>query len=100
MDKEGNIQRHSQEKLLVYKSYLNNYLSLLTNTKWFNRIFIWEPFAGKGRDEQEIEGSALIAAKIIKNFRKKSGKEIRLFLNELDREHFNSLYVTWLPVSY
>ena len=33
MDKKGNIGEHSEEKLLVYRHYLENYLYVMTNTK-------------------------------------------------------------------
>ena len=89
MDKKGNIGRHSKEKLLVYKQYLVNYLYVLTNPnqRFYEKIFIWDIFAGKGKDEKGNKGSALIAAEVIKDFREK--KEILLFLNEL--KHFEIL---------
>lgn len=89
MNIEGLIEEHSQEKLLVYEKYLTAYLSVLANQTHFKYIFIWDILAGKGKDEKGVEGSALIAAKIIKEFRKT--KDIRLFLNELDEEKYNRL---------
>ena len=91
MDKRGNIPEHSQEKLLVYEKYLEAYLSVLTNQTHYGRIFIWDIFAGRGKDDKGTKGSALVAAEIIKNFRDKKKKDIRLFLNELDENNYEQL---------
>ncbi len=91
MDKEGQIKKHSQEKLLVYKKYLIEYLSVLTNQPYYNQILIWDIFAGKGKDDKGTKGSALIAAEQIKDFRDKTGKNIRLFLNELNKANYQQL---------
>ena len=93
MDTKERIQKHSQEKLLVYKKYLINYLSVLTNQSYYNQIFIWDIFAGKGKDDAGTEGSSIIAAKAIEDFRKEKGKDIQLFLNELNDEYFKQLKI-------
>lgn len=91
MDKSGNIKKHSKEKLLVYKKYLIEYLSVLTNQSYYDRIFIWDIFAGRGQDKQGVRGSALIAAQVIKDFREPKKNYIQLVLNELDEENYNRL---------
>ena len=84
------MQQHTKEKLLIYKEYLKNYLSVMCNTSRSN-IFIWEPFAGMGIDENNERGSALIAACVIKDFRDQHRKNIKLFLNELDGKKHKKL---------
>lgn len=91
MDKKGSINEHSREKLLVYKQYLINYLSILVNQRFYKKVFIWDIFAGKGKDDNGNKGSALIAAGIIKDFRNKKEKEIKLFLNEHKKENYDKL---------
>lgn len=74
----------------VYREYLINYLSVLTNSK-FNNISIWDIFAGKGKDDNGNEGSSIIAAKIIEDFRIKKEKNIKLYLNEKNQQFYKSL---------
>ena len=86
------MKQHTKEKLMIYREYLNNYLSVMCKTPWYRKIFVWEPFAGGGLDEDNEAGSALIAAAIIDGFRKNyRGTDIRLFLNELDKTRCQSL---------
>ena len=51
MNKKEQIKRHSKEKLNVYRSYLESYLSVMTHTP-FDPIVIIEPFAGCGKDAE------------------------------------------------
>ena len=80
--------KHTREKLQIYRIYLESYLSVLCNTKC-KSISVYEPFAGEGLYENNEIGSALIAIDIIRKFIKK--KKIRLFLNELDKKKFRKL---------
>lgn len=89
--KDKLIKEHSKLKLFVYREYLTNYLSVLCNQQFFDTIPIFDIFAGCGIDEEGTEGSAVIAAEIIKDFRDKSGKNILLFLNELNPAHYKKL---------
>ena len=94
MDKKGNIKEHSQEKLLLYKEYLTNYLSVLTNPKSNEGIVIWDAFAGSGKDDEDKhKGSALIAADLIKEYRNKTKKNILLRVNEKDEERSRKLKI-------
>lgn len=90
MDTKNIIQEHSQEKLTVFKSYLINYLSVMINVSFVKKIYVWDIFAGMGKDDNGNIGSALIAADIVKNFQDK-GKEIYLTVNELDKKRFQKL---------
>lgn len=87
MDKKGIIQEHSQIKLDIYKQYLESYLSIMLNTKYYYNIFIIEPFAGMGISENGKAGSALISKQVIDNliprFHEK-GKKVYLMLNDKD----------------
>lgn len=86
------MREHTEEKLTVYREYLKNYLYVMCNAKQYSRIFVWEPFAGGGLDEDNEAGSALIAAETIDGFRNNyRGTDIRLFLNELDKTRYQSL---------
>ena len=84
------MKAHTQEKLWVYREYLKNYLSVMCNTSHWSKIFIWEPFAGAGLDENNEKGSALIAAEMIDGFKKNNGN-VQLILNELDEEKYKRL---------
>lgn len=85
------MKEHTKEKLWVYREYLKNYLSVMSRTGR-QKIFVWEPFAGMGLDENKEMGSALIAARMIKAFREgKHRKNIQLFLNELDKKEYEEL---------
>ncbi len=75
---------HKKEKLLVYKEYLKAYLSILNNTKFYSRIFIWDIFAGDGT------GSPSIAINVIKNLNN-INKSIRLHLNDLNHDRYKEL---------
>lgn len=86
------MRQHTEEKLTVYREYLKNYLYVMCNAKQYSRIFVWEPFAGGGLDENREAGSALISSGIIDGFRKEHPEtDIRLFLNELDKTKCQSL---------
>ena len=87
---------HTQEKLAVYKEYLINYLSVMSNISYWN-IAVWEPFASEGVNTAGEKGSAMIAAETIKDFRAK--KDIRLFLNELNPKKHQRLERSTEPYS-
>ncbi len=89
---------HTQEKLAVYKEYLINYLSVMSNISYWN-IAVWEPFASEGVNTAGEKGSAMIAAETIKDFRVKKDKDIRLFLNELNPQKYQRLEKSMEPYS-
>ena len=94
MDKSNVIQEHGKEKLEIYKQYLKSYLSVLIKSKWWPQINIYDVFAGAGKDKNGTSGSALIAAEIINGYllsKSNNGTYLKLFVNELDKERFNSL---------
>jgi three-Cys-motif partner protein len=91
MDTSQTIQEHSKEKLSIFKTYLTNYLSVMVNVGFFEKIYIWDVFAGSGKDKHGNKGSAIIAAAIIKNFIKKHNKDIFFIANELDKKSFEKL---------
>ncbi len=70
------IRQHTKEKLLVYREYLKNYLSVMCNVPGWKTIYVWEPFAGRGIYNSGTKGSVLQAAEIIKEFRTDYGKDI------------------------
>ena len=96
MDKKGNIHPHSEEKLSIYREYLEGYLSVLANPskQIYETINIIELFAGSGISENEKSGSAVIAAKTIRKFyQKNAGRNMKLqfFLNEKSHEKCEAL---------
>ncbi len=85
MDKNNIIHEHSKIKLELYRLYLQRYLSILLVTTAFNNIDIYDIFAGCGISDNDEEGSAIIAAKFIKQAietKNKNNKTINLKLNE------------------
>lgn len=69
---------------------MKNYLSVMCNSPYWEKIIIWEPFAGAGLDENNEKGSALIAAEMVDGFKKNNGN-VQLILNELDEEKYKRL---------
>ena len=95
MDTSNQIQLHSEEKLSVYEEYLRRYLSVLTNQPYYQTINIIDLFAGMGVSENNKEGSALVAAKLIKDIyeRKDAARKqkVKFFLNEKSLENYEKL---------
>jgi three-Cys-motif partner protein len=91
MDTSQTIQEHSKEKLAIFKNYLTNYLSVMSNVKYYKNIYIWDIFAGSGTDKHGNDGSSIIAAKIINDFRKNYNKNIFLIANELNKDSYKKL---------
>ena len=87
MDSDG----HTRDKLELYRQYLARYLPIMANQRFYEKIDIYDIFAGRGKYENNQDGSALIAAKLIDQALKSSNKDISLFLNEYDRENCEEL---------
>ncbi|MBC6413541.1 MAG: three-Cys-motif partner protein TcmP [Chromatiales bacterium] len=86
------MKPHTKEKIAVYEAYLTHYLFVMCNSDQWDRIAVWEPFAGEGVYDGGEKGSAMVAVETIKEFREKyNKKDIRLFLNELDDEKHRRL---------
>lgn len=90
MDKKGIIQEHSKIKLELYKLYLRSYLAILSNIPAFKKIDIYDIFAGCGVSDNNEEGSAIIAAKEIKEITV-NNNTISLRLNEYDINNYEQL---------
>ena len=88
MNKNELIQRHSKDKLNVYRRYLETYLSVMTYAK-FNPIFIVEPFAGCGKDINGNVGSAVIAQKVARSEAFKPN--IYLLFNDINKIYCENL---------
>ena len=84
-----NIEEHSKVKLSIYKEYLKAYLAIMSVQIWYKQINVIDPFAGVGISNNGQDGSAIIARNIIQGM--KTDKQIRLFLNELDKNNFQQL---------
>ncbi|MDQ0639288.1 three-Cys-motif partner protein [Pedobacter sp. W3I1] len=56
---------HSQAKLDLYRDYLNEYLPVLINSKFVEKINIYDVFCGAGIYDDGKPGSPLIAARCI-----------------------------------
>ena len=107
MKKDGKQQDHSKEKLRIYKGYLRSYLAIMGETPFFKEVCIYDLFAGKGKDNNKYEGSALIAKEEISQklpkFKAKN-KSLKLYLNEKKKDvykelcsHFNE--IKWVKIS-
>lgn len=88
MNKNELIQRHSKDKLNVYRRYLETYLSVMTYAK-FNPIFIVEPFAGCGKDINGNLGSAITAQKVARSATFKPN--IYLLFNDINKTYCENL---------
>ncbi|MEJ5996609.1 three-Cys-motif partner protein TcmP [Pedobacter sp. Du54] len=81
---------HSQAKLNLYKTYLNEYLPVLMNTPFVSHINIYDVFCGAGIYTDGKQGSPLIAANCINSnldqVEKRNGdkKVVTLTVNDLD----------------
>lgn len=89
MNTSYNIEEHSKVKLSIYKEYLKAYLAIMSVQIWYKQINVIDPFAGIGIANNGQDGSAVIARNIIQGM--KTDKQIRLFLNELDKNNFQQL---------
>ena len=89
MDKENMIYEHSEEKLSVYREYLDSYLSVLTNQGHFTTINIIDLFAGSGISENKKKGSAMVAVEVMSKHREKG--TVNFYLNEKDTEKYKAL---------
>ena len=89
MNKEDIIHEHSEEKLSVYQEYLDSYLSVLTNQKYFTTINVIDLFAGLGISKNQKKGSAMVAVEVIHEHRKKC--DVNFYLNEKDAEKYKIL---------
>ena len=85
------MEDHSKKKLTLYRLYLTAYLSVLTNQPHIKNINIVDLFAGVGKTEDGHHGSAVIAAKMVEGFSKKTDKNIRLVLNEYKKQRYDCL---------
>lgn len=88
---------HSQAKLNLYRDYLTDYLPILGNSKFIDRINLFDIFCGTGIYDDGNLGSPLIAASQVVNyvqFFHKTGKTIkpiRLIINDFDNEKINNV---------
>ncbi len=84
------VNSNTREKRDLYKSYIENYLSVMIRAP-FGPLLILEPFAGVGIEGGE-KGSALIAAECIQRFSiDNPTKEFFLVLNEKDEKRCQEL---------
>ena len=79
---------HTREKLRIFSAYLDRCLSIMLGG--FPAMRIYDMFAGQGKYEGS-SGSAVYAAQIVREHRDKTGKDVRLHLNESDPVKFDML---------
>lgn len=83
-----NLLEHSQAKVDIYKTYLENYLSVLGNDKFTKELVIYDIFCGTGVYENGLEGSPIQAFNAITQHRKRfndngwNQKPITLVIND------------------
>ena len=87
MDSDG----HTRDKLELYRQYLSCFLFVLSNQRFYDKIDIYDIFAGRGIYGDDQDGSALIAARLIDKTFESSEKHISLFLNEYDSQNCKEL---------
>jgi len=73
------LLEHSKVKAELYASYLDVYLSVLTNTSHINKIYILDLMCGEGIYENGGEGTSVRAFHVVKRHFK-SGKNINISL--------------------
>lgn len=92
MDTKGKFEEHTMFKLDLYKAYLEGYLAVLLNAAFYDKINIFDLFAGIGKSSDGCKGSALISAIEIEKARKNyPRKKLSLILNEKKKKHFSAL---------
>ncbi len=91
MDKNRQINEHSEIKLDIYINYLYAYLSILKNLNWCSSIDIYDIFAGQGKSDNGVEGSSLRAFKTILEYKKDTQKPIELYLNDINALNIEKL---------
>ena len=61
LDREGDLQRHSEAKVRLLSRYIIKYLAVVTNVPTFDEIDIYDLFCGNG------QGSPSVIMKEVKN---------------------------------
>lgn len=84
-------------KLHVFKEYLKAWLPVFVKIKqpYWNKIFIYDFFAGSGTDGQGNLGSPMIIIDELKNFcndLKQKGLELKVVFNEFDEKKKEKLF--------
>lgn len=66
-DPKNNLLEHSQAKVRLLHTYLVNYLSVITNDRYTDRIRIYDMFCGRGIYDNDGEGSPIAILRATKN---------------------------------
>ncbi|MGH1450924.1 MAG: three-Cys-motif partner protein TcmP [Pseudomonadaceae bacterium] len=80
------VQKHTEAKLKFYTLYLERYLRVLLQTKYVEKINIYDLYCGAGKYSDGNTGSALRAIEAVKNAQNsnRQGKIVNLHLNDLN----------------
>ena len=84
---------HSLAKVQFYETFLNKYLRMLLSMSNIDEVSIYDVFCGRGVYENGTEGSSLRALSIVNSIlaEKKSAPHVTLYLNDIKREHTESV---------
>ena len=88
------FDEHTQEKLAIYKDYLEVFLRVFMNTTRVARIQIFDFFAGPGSDPEGNPGSPLITLSSVRKIRHETPScqaVFRLYFNEIDPNKYEQL---------
>ena len=81
---------HSKAKVDFYQAYLTRYLSIMSVSKYFNTINIFDVFCGRGEYEDGGIGSPIRAIQTIMDIKQARPYDslcINLFLNDAEKEY-------------
>lgn len=84
---------HSAAKVKFYKTYLDLYLRILSNSPYIKTINIYDVFCGRGIYKNGGIGSPIEAANVIREVIKQfdSKSEINLFINDKNTKYVNNV---------
>lgn len=96
-DSQIKMHQHSEVKVRLLKLYLEKYLGILTHSKYFNQIYVYDLFCGEGLYEDGGKGSPVIileTIKVIHGLSKLASKKTGHFIcqfNDYDRSKVDKL---------
>lgn len=84
---------HSKAKVEFYQKYLEIYLSVLCKSEFYDHIYIYDVFCGRGVYDDGGLGSPIRAVETIKKVRENTGskKYIHLVLNDMNPNHTDNV---------
>lgn len=96
----------TKAKLEIFRLYLREWLPVFISSydkKYWDSIYIYDFFAGEGKDTEDNYGSPLVILDVLNEYAElvnKTKVKIKIILNEKDEEIFNKLQINIGKLSY